>query len=201
VPPVDAPLITPPGNAQPRMIVVDPLAVVSLIPLASPDFVPHRLLMFEAVLATQAKRVLETGTDVGDSARIFATALRRTGGVLFTVDRKTDLNLSWVQDYSNVMPIQGDSLKVTWNQTLDVLFLDSDHTKEHLLGELRKLGPWVRQGGLILVHDTVHSEFGPALTDAVRVWCREVGFRWSEDPLPHGMAIIEVIRDLTPLRA
>ena len=192
----DAPVAPP----APQQQVIDPMVSVSLIPQTTPDYTFHKLLMFETVLVTQAKRVLETGTDVGDSARIFSTALRRTGGMLITVDKKTDLNYGWLQEYPNVMAVKGDSLSMQWKDVLDVLFLDSDHHKDHLMNELRKFGPWVRQGGVILVHDTCHSEFGNGITQAIRGWTQEVGLRWSEDPNPYGMAIIEMIRDLTPLR-
>ena len=113
------------------------LAAVNLVPQKTPDYTFHKLILYEAVLLTQAKRVLETGTDVGDSARIFATALRRTNGVLFTIDRKTDLDLSWMVEYPNVMAIRGDSLQIPddspWKDGLDVLYIDSEHTKEQVL--------------------------------------------------------------------
>ena len=195
----DAPVLTPPPP-QEQPVAIDTLTAVSLIPQTAPDYTFHKRLMYEAILVTQAKRVLETGTDQGDSARIFATALRRTGGVLFTVDKKTDLNYNWLQEYPNIMAIRGDSLQIPWKEIVDVLYLDSGHTKEQLLGELRRFGPWVRQGGIILCHDTCHNEFGAGITDAIRTWCRDQGLRWSEDPNPYGMAIIEVIRDLASIR-
>ena len=188
----------PLGPATP--VIVDPISIVNLVPQVSPVLAPHKLLMFECVLATKAQRVLETGTDVGDSGRIFATALRRTGGALYTVDKRTDLNYSWLQEYPNVTALRGDCLQLQWKDPIDVLHLDAGTTKEHVVGELRRFGPWVKQGGYILVHNTVHPQHGGAVTEGLRAWCREVGLRWSEDPVPFGMGIVEVYRDLSAAR-
>lgn len=191
-----------PAQPAPKQtpVILDTLAISSMIPQMTPDYTMHKLLMYETILFTNAKRVLETGTDVGDSARIFATALRRTGGILFTIDSKTNLNCAWGQEYPNIMFMQGDSLQVKWENELDVFYADSGHTKEHLLAELRKFGPWVRKGGVILCHDTCHSEFSGQITEAIRTFCRDNSLRWSEDPNPHGMAIIEMTRDLAAQR-
>lgn len=48
-----------------------------------------------------------------------------------------------------------NSYNHVWNRELDVLSIDSDHTYETTLHELKKYVPFVKKGGLILLHDYV----------------------------------------------
>ena len=173
--------------------------VLNGIPQITNDYLYHKRAMFEVILHTKAQRVLEAGTDVGDSARIFAHALRMTGGALITVDKRT-VDQGWAKEYPNVKFVVGDSLGVATSQPLDVLYLD-DHnddtdTKTHVGKELDLLGVWVRKGGFIIIDDTCHDKFGPGVTASIRTWCAKHGLPWYEDPRGHGMAFIEVLSDL-----
>lgn len=170
------------------------------IPQKTPDYIFHKQMMFESILWVNAQRALETGTDLGDSARIFATALRKTGGSLITMDIKAPEDAGWLKEYPNVQVAIGDTTAVPWTTEIDFLFLD-DHVKgmdthKHIVMELEKFGRWVRKGGLILIHDTMHLDFGAGLVKGIREFCAKYGLRWMEDPQQHGMAVIEVIRDL-----
>ncbi len=46
-----------------------------------------------------------------------------------------------------------DSFKHQWNKLLDVLSIDSDHSYEVTKFEIEKYWPFVKSGGLILMHD------------------------------------------------
>lgn len=160
------------------------------------DFLAHYRVIQGVVRHTKAKKVLEIGTDVGDSTRIFATALKETGGEIVTVDIKP-VDQSWAKDYPNIRFATGSSKNLKLDQPIDILYLDGEHSYEMVSHELKELGKWVRKDGYILLHDSCHDKDGPAVTRAIREWCAANGFVWTEDPQQHGLAMIEVTRDLT----
>ena len=49
--------------------------------------------------------------------------------------------------------IVGDSKKVRWDKEIDVLLIDGDHTYQGVKSDYEKYAPFVRKGGLILIHD------------------------------------------------
>lgn len=53
-----------------------------------------------------------------------------------------------------------DSYKHQWNQPLDVLSIDASHTYEDTYHEVSKYYPFVKSGGLILMHDYVVDHVG-----------------------------------------
>lgn len=112
--------------------------------------------------ALNAKLVVELGTGMGFSCSAFISALKETGGILYSVDinpEAADVKPT-IQKYSGtdapVIFIQGDSVTVgrAWIKgDIDVLYCDSDHTYGHVLTELET---WARyHPKIILVHDTL----------------------------------------------
>lgn len=141
----------------------------------------------KAVKELKAKTVLELGTNIGLSTREFSTALRETGGKLYTVDINPPLG-NWHTQFpcENIVFVQHDAL--TLNTTdlkdpVDILLIDDKHSYRHLLQELRKYGPLVRVGGRIFVDDPTHCDGVPShemncglpVLWATALWCREVG--------------------------
>ena len=57
---------------------------------------------------------------------------------------------------SRIIPIRGDSLYtigIHKELSIDLAFIDGDHSYEGCLGDLRVVYPRVKHGGVILVHD------------------------------------------------
>jgi len=54
--------------------------------------------------------------------------------------------------------IQGDSKEVKWDKEIDVLLIDGDHSYEGVKADYEKYAPFVRKGGLILLHDVTHPK-------------------------------------------
>ena len=48
------------------------------------------------------------------------------------------------------------SLEKEWNEGIDVLNIDSDHTYETTFAEINRWIPFVKQGGLVFLHDWEH---------------------------------------------
>ena len=62
--------------------------------------------------------------------------------------------------------IQGDDLKINWESTIDHLFIDTSHTYEQTLAELKKFGSLVRPGGIISLHDIIsHKQVFDAIKE------------------------------------
>lgn len=162
------------------------------------DFRENKELIFNAVTSINARVVVELGTDVGDSTRILASALMRTGGHLWTIDvvrpkwemttiRRVNTQRGIDTTEPSPMPavmelykeaitvITSDSLKVDWKSGIDLLFIDSLHEAPHVQAELNKYGTLVRSGGLILLHDVYHTQFGAGIRGVLETWAQSHG--------------------------
>jgi len=92
--------------------------------------------------------------------------------------------------------IIGDSLEVakTWDKEIDFFFLDSGHTYELTRDELQAWTPFVRKGGVICLHDMIH-------TDPILVGCRKAFDEWIDKnkfpyiiyPNRNGFSIVKII--------
>lgn len=60
----------------------------------------------------------------------------------------------------------------TWNQEIDFLFIDGDHTKAAVKVDLRLWYPFVRKGGLIAGHDYT-GDWGKDVQGALKEFLRE----------------------------
>jgi len=110
--------------------------------------------------AMGAKHVVEIGTSNGYSGIWICLALRKTGGKLVTheIDEvraglaRKNFKRAGVDDLITL--VMGDAHETVKKITepIDILFLDAD--KEGYVDYLNKLLPLVRNGGLILAHNT-----------------------------------------------
>ena len=106
-----------------------------------------------------AVRVLELGVRSGRSTSAFLAAAARVGGHVWSVDVAVPQvpdrwhgcgywTFSQADDLDLTPEIQG------WPDSYHVLFIDTSHTYDHTLAELRKFVPYVATGGVVLCHDT-----------------------------------------------
>jgi hypothetical protein len=77
------------------------------------------------------------------------------------------------------------------------LFIDTSHTVEQTLGELRTYVPRIRPGGVALFHDTewrepseMLDEPGGWVKEALDIYCAEAGLEWENRSGSYGMGII-----------
>ena len=176
---------------------------IDAIPQTTGDFEAFKFLLHDIVIQHRYQRVVEVGTDVGDSTRVFSSALQATAGQLITIDKVAPKN-NWPETCINGGPwpiknikfITSDVKLLQWKEPIDLLFLDGDHTYEALQWELSNLGIHVREGGKVLCHDIYHSEFGEPITKAVKEWAKLHELCWTAYPHQHGLAIIEVSHPL-----
>ena len=127
-------------------------------------------ILYDTVINSKAKVVVELGTGWGVSTTVFATACRDIGGHIYTVDIHGDVCPSTgkecleqfdLKQYITFNTLTDDMEFVKeWNTCIDVLFIDTSHHAEHTRLELEEWGKFVRSGGVILLHDTLLTPAG-----------------------------------------
>ena len=161
--------------------------------LITNDYTGLEGILYNSVLQTRAKKVLELGSDVGDSTRIFAEALKETGGRLFTVDI---IAPKWQQadmdQFENITVITANTLELDWNEPIDLLYIDDNHDYAHVIQELNKFGSFMREDGRILLHDVYHDKYGVGILRAVYEYGRDRGLPFKVWPYSRGLAEIYV---------
>lgn len=170
---------------------------IDTIPQTAQGVNPFRELLYQLIVLNKYQKVLETGTDVGDSARIFSSALQVTSGQLVTVDIKPPVN-DWPASWpvKNIQFVTGDSKQLRLKEEIDCLYLDAHladiDIETQITEELKWLGRWVRVGGKIVLDDVFHATFGPGIRKTLEAFARVQQFPWTTYPQGYGLAVIEV---------
>jgi predicted O-methyltransferase YrrM len=96
--------------------------------------------------------ILEIGVCAGVSTAAFLCGLEKNGGHLWSID--IDPQCADNFEHPQWTFICADSTKaLEWTTGLDILFVDGDHHYETVLSDLVTYSPYVKSGGLILLHD------------------------------------------------
>lgn len=133
--------------------------------------------------------VVETGTFSGGSAYYLASLFDILGGGrVITVDLEPQPNLplhpriTYVSGLSSTAPEAVSKVKSMIEAGESVMvILDSDHSKKHVLDELRIYAPLVTAGQYLIVEDTnvnghpALAEFGPGPMEALDAYLKEDG--------------------------
>jgi len=121
----------------------------------------HLVTLKMLTMRLNLKNILEIGTRTGESTLVLAKCAKELNGKLTSIDIDPCLTakkrIKEKQLESNWEFIQNDSLNVTWNESIDHLFIDGTHTYEQVTSELEKFEPYVNDGGIITLHDIVHD--------------------------------------------
>ena len=131
----------------------------------------HLIRLYHLTVALPKEKVIvELGVRGGESTTALLAAVNDSGGHLYSVDVVNCSHVyhgepNWSFFFGNDMVI----LK-TWNQKIDHLFIDTSHTFEHTLAELRGWSSWLQPWGIITLHDTI---FCPGVAKAVQQFLAE----------------------------
>ena len=151
------------------------------------DKCPLDLWIYQELLFEHRPEVIvETGTATGGSALFFASILDLIGGsgrvVTIDVDDQFDRPTHDRIEYLDGSSVAAETLarvaEIVGERTA-MVFLDSDHTRNHVLAELRAYRSFVQPGGYLVVEDTnlngrpVSPEFGPGPGEAVDAFLSE----------------------------
>lgn len=150
----------------------------------------------------QPKTVVDLGVDYGFST--FAFAVDEIGTVYgvdwFEGDADTGFRNCYgkVMDFKNnygfhnveIIKADFNELAKTWDKPIDILHIDGNHRYNSVKNDYETWKPFVREGGLIMFHDTYS-------------WLDDVGRLFSEIDLPklnfphsHGLGVVSTDADL-----
>ena len=153
----------------------------------------------------QHPMVLELGVSRGESTRALLQAVYENDGMMCSVDiEKCDEIRQWA--YKNEYDegtlntkhvpwifIQGDDLKIDFENKYDMIFLDTNHEYKHTLKELEKFVPMVKKGGYFVMHDVNHVLYRDAINLAVDEYFKNrIGFTFYRFYHNNGLLVIKV---------
>lgn len=125
----------------------------------STSFCVH--LLYDFVINRNYKTIVELGIRSGVSTKTFLLGCKITGGHVWSVDisevRVPNIHFGpdWGLEPFWTYTQHVDSLDYEWDKPIDLLFIDTSHTYEQTLAELRKYSPYIKDGGIILMHDSL----------------------------------------------
>jgi hypothetical protein len=93
---------------------------------------------------------------------------------------------------NRVIPIRGDSaytVGIHDPESIDLAFIDGDHSYEGALKDFRNIYPLMKKGGIILAHD---CKIGDPPLRAIQTFAAEKGIQFEVFPYTTGMARIIV---------
>jgi len=118
------------------------------------------------------KRIVEIGTQLGNSTIALLESAFENDGFVTSIDidecDEAKQKIKQLGYDSRWKLIQSDSLKIDWNEPIDHLFIDGNHTYEQVIKELTKFEPFVREHGIITLHDIVEERIQNAVFDYIK---------------------------------
>jgi len=124
------------------------------------DIQDHLFTLYSISLGMKAKTVLEIGVRNGYSTTAFLLAMKETGGTLWSVDIGPCVRAAKRLDEMGLTKhwkfILGSSPQVLrkWKRTIDICFIDGDHSLAGVTADFNYCSRFVRKHGLILMHDS-----------------------------------------------
>ena len=143
----------------------------------------------EVIFERKVEHVIETGTRHGGSALFFAETLAARGGDGRVVSIDIDAHSRQLASHDRITFLVGDSAAAEMvERALGLLprergpiflILDSDHSRDHVLRELRAWVPKLARGDYLVVEDTVvngnpvRPDHGPGPLEAIAQYLDE----------------------------
>lgn len=141
----------------------------------------------------------ELGTRTGESTSALLAGVSASGGHVYSVDIGPVAPCDWWEQTGRWKFLSADDMSEMADQfipeKLDVLFIDTSHTYEHTLAELRQYVPRVRPGGTVLMHDPELRHDDPVMgwewvrnapnapefpvAAAIDTYCAEANLTWE----------------------
>jgi len=126
------------------------------------DINEHLYTLYYLTLMIRPKTILEIGCgDGGGSTLALRLASSEVAAHHYTIDIEPAVHANFrVKNEFGLEDgwtfVQGDSTLIgkTWDIAVDILFIDSSHRREDTIEEIRLFEPNVRDGGLMIFHDT-----------------------------------------------
>lgn len=145
--------------------------------------------------------VLELGVRDGVSTSALLLGVEQKGGFLWSVDnnlecgRHFDGHKQWrfvhadSCDFDKITDAIELEIPDITLPFLNLVFIDTIHTKEKTLQELRLWGRWVIPEGLIMLHDAITFN---GVMEAMKDYCGERDYNFDVMPGSNGLGIINI---------
>lgn len=138
--------------------------------------------------------VLELGVRAGVSTSALLAGVTDHGGHVWSVDRDDCSPVfgnhpHWTFIQTDSLDMFSVSIEVI-PDTLDCLFIDTEHTEDRTLAELRLWGKRMVKGGVILLHDTDDGSTYPGVRNAMEAYCKERGLVSEYHEGSYGLGVI-----------
>lgn len=158
--------------------------------------------LYQIAVDLPAYKIIDLGVYGGGSTRAFLLACEETDGHVWSVELKPSRWLErtkqkvkeWGLEERWTLTMMDDLkyLDVWKNGLVDIVMIDTSHTYEHTLAELKAYSLFVRHGGLILLHDVAESKY--EVNQAVDVFLKMVPFwNYCELKTRHGLGVLKRI--------
>ena len=130
----------------------------------------HIPTLYLLCILKKPKVILELGCRTGNTALPLLYAASQYGGHVHSVDIETWPELKTFLDDNEELKkywtfIESDDIKLEWKQNIDFLYIDTSHTYDHTVDELKKYEPLVNSGGTIVFHDIFEEQVSKAISD------------------------------------
>ena len=123
---------------------------------------PFLYLFAGLIIATKAKLVLEIGTGGALATKGFLRGLEITKGKIISCDPDAGRLGEFHHPRFTFINKTSNEVAKEWNQPIDVLFIDGDHRYKQAVLDYENFLPFVREKGLIVLHDTAEARYdGP----------------------------------------
>lgn len=139
---------------------------------------PYYPLLYSLVIGMGAQRVFEFG--MGESSAVLREALEQTGGTLVSCSPEplddrggsapstTRGNWTlWHQDSATTLRLLAPGDPIGPNNLFDLVLHDGSHSADVVAADLLAIILRMKEGGLILVHDVLHSYVGEQMRRGV----------------------------------
>ena len=157
----------------------------------------HYLTLYSIVLGMESKNVFEFGA--GFSTQTIVEALKTTGGKLTSVDIRPlsirqDIPYNFDNDNKDIWSFnEGNSLNIVpaldHSECYDVVLHDGSHTGTEVTQDLNNIVPYVKSGGLVLVHDTDHYDLGSEMRQGIQNSDLIKNYKHDGSTLPYGYGL------------
>lgn len=154
--------------------------------------IPELLFLRWAIRRFKPQIIVEIGSLCGASTALMADQIRQLGAGrihaidLFSLSQDRSRGKYWKAFEHAMAPyegwvekLEGDSKFMPWDEPIDLLFIDGDHSEAGVSADIAKYTPFVRVGGCVLLHDYLdspeHNSFVKTVVD--RTLMRDPAYR------------------------
>ncbi len=117
------------------------------------DISEHLLRIYDTVIKKSPKIIVELGIRKGMSTFVLSKAAQDINAALIGVDIEDCSKFCNWNKWKFVKMNDLDFVD-TFKDKIDALFIDTSHTFEHTINELKKFLPKMNKQGIIIMHDT-----------------------------------------------